>query len=256
MWTPDVYEGAPTSVTAYFAAAPKMAAMALFVAVLVGPFGKLVAQWQQILFLIAVGSMVLGAYAAISQSNIKRLLAYSSIGNIGYALVGLAAGTPDGYRAVLVYMAIYLAMTLGAFACILCLRRDGRAVEEIKDLAGISRSRPGLAILMAIFMFSMAGIPPLAGFFGKLYVFLAAVEAKLYVLAVLGVLTSVVAAYYYLRIVKTMYFDEPTDELDRGTARSLGIVQVVAGIVVLFFFLVPGPLIRLSEAAIKSLGQL
>ncbi len=256
MWTPDVYEGAPTSVTAYFAAAPKMAAMALFISVLVGPFGKLVGQWQQILVLISLGSMILGAYAAITQTNIKRLLAYSSIGNIGYALIGLASGTQDGFRGVLVYMAIYLAMTLGAFACILCLRRDGRAVEEIKDLAGISRTRPGLAILMALFMFSMAGIPPLAGFFGKLYVFLAAIEAGLYLLAILGVLTSVVAAFYYLRIIKTMYFEEPTEDIDLDTGRSLSVVQVVAGLAVVFFFLVPGPLIRLSEAAIKSLGQL
>jgi NADH-quinone oxidoreductase subunit N len=253
MWTPDVYEGAPTPVTALFAAAPKMAAMALFVSVVIGPFGKLLGQWQQVLVLISIGSMALGAFAAINQANIKRLLAYSSIGHVGFALVGLAAGTPDGAAAVLFYMATYLAMTLGTFACVLAMRRNGRMVETIADLAGLSRTRPGMALLLAIFMFSMAGIPPLAGFFGKLYVFMAAIEAKLVTLAVLGVLSSVVAAYYYIRIVKLMYFDEPADAFDRMPGGEIGAVQVVAGAFTFFFFLFPDFVWRAAEAAVKSL---
>ncbi len=253
MWTPDVYEGAPTPVTAFFSAAPKMAAMALFVSVMAGPFGKLVPQWQQVLVLIAIGSMALGAFAAINQSNIKRLLAYSSIGHVGYALIGLAAGTADGVAAVMFYMAIYLAMTLGAFACVLAMRRNGRMVETIGDLAGLSKTRPAMAAVLAILMFSMAGIPPVAGFFAKLYVFMAAIEAKLVALAVIGVLASVVAAYYYVRIVKVMYFDEPVEMFDRLPDRELGIVQAAAAIFTLFFFLFPNAVWRAAEQAVKSL---
>ena len=254
MWTPDVYEGSPTPVTAFFSAAPKLAAMGLFVSVLVGPFGKLVGQWQQVLILISIGSMALGAFAAINQSNIKRLLAYSSIGHVGYALIGLASGTEAGYRGVLIYMAIYIAMTLGAFAVVLCMRRGGQMVETIPDLAGLSKTRPGMALVLMIMMFSMAGIPPFAGFWGKLYVFMAAIDAKLYTLAILGVLTSVVAAYYYIRIVKLMYFDEPADAFDRMPGRELGVIQALAAAFVLFFFLFPGPLVRAAEQAVKSLA--
>jgi NADH-quinone oxidoreductase subunit N len=253
MWTPDVYEGAPTPVTAFFAAAPKLAAMALFISVMVGPFGKLIAQWQQIIVLISILSMALGAFAAINQTNIKRLLAYSSIGHVGYALIGLAAGTRDGVTGILVYMAIYIVMTLGAFAVVLCMQRDGRMVESISDLAGLSRTRPGMALMMAIFMFSMAGLPPFAGFFAKLYVFLAAIEAKLYTLAVLGVLASVVGAFYYLRIVKVMYFDEAAESFDVRPGRELTTVQVVAGLFTLFFFLFPSVLTQLADQAVQSL---
>jgi NADH-quinone oxidoreductase subunit N len=252
MWTPDVYEGAPTPVTAFFSAAPKLAAMGLFVSVMIGPFGKLVGQWQQVLILISIGSMALGAFAAINQSNIKRLLAYSSIGHVGYALIGLAAGTEAGYRGVLIYMAIYVAMTLGAFAVVLCMRRNGQMVETISDLAGLSKTRPGMALVLLIMMFSMAGIPPFAGFWGKLYVFMAAIDAKLYTLAILGVLASVVAAYYYVRIVKLMYFDEPVDAFDRMPSRELGLIQAASAAFTLFFFLFPGPLIRAAEQAVKS----
>jgi NADH-quinone oxidoreductase subunit N len=254
MWTPDVYEGAPTPVTAFFSAAPKLAAMGLFVSVLVGPFGKLAGQWQQVLILISIGSMALGAFAAINQSNIKRLLAYSSIGHVGYALIGLAAGTEAGYRGVLIYMAIYVAMTLGAFAVVLCMRRGGQMVETIPDLAGLSKTRPGMALVLMIMMFSMAGIPPFAGFWGKLYVFIAAIDAKLYTLAILGVLTSVVAAYYYIRIVKLMYFDEPADAFDRMPGRELGVIQAATAAFTLFFFLFPSPLLRAAEQAVKSLS--
>ena len=253
MWTPDVYEGAPTSVTAFFAVAPKIAAMALFVRVLVGPFAPIAAQWQQVVVLIAILSMVLGAFAAINQHNIKRLMAYSSIGNVGYMLVGLAAGTEAGVRGVLVYLAIYLAMTGGAFACILCMRVQGRMVADIDDLAGLGRTRPLLALAMGVFMFSLAGIPPLAGFFGKLYVFLAAVEAGLYGLAVIGVLASVVAAFYYMRIVKIMYFDEPDESFDRLPGREVGFVLVGTGLFTAFFFIMPSPVLNAAAAAAKSL---
>jgi NADH-quinone oxidoreductase subunit N len=252
MWTPDVYEGAPTSVTAFFAIAPKIAAMSLFVRVLAGPFAPIAMQWNQVIVVLAVGSMAVGAFAAINQTNIKRLMAYSSIGNVGYMLVGLAAGTEAGVRGVLIYLAIYLAMTAGTFACILCMRVHGSAVESLDDLKGLGRTRPGLALALAVFMFSMAGIPPLAGFFGKLYVFLAAVQAGLYVLAVIGVLASVVASFYYLRIVKIMYFDEPGEAFDRLPGREVGAVLAVTGLFTAFFFVVPAPLVDAATVAAKS----
>lgn len=252
MWTPDVYEGAPTPITAFFAAAPKVAAIALFARVLVGPFGEMVGQWQQIIIVVSVLSMVLGAVAAIAQKNIKRLMAYSSIGNVGYALVGLASGTIDGVSGLLIYMAIYVVMTIGAFAVIMAMRRQGEGVEQISDLAGLSRSQPGLAYALAIFMFSMAGIPPFAGFFGKLFVFMAAINAGLYVLAVIGVLTSVISAFYYIRIIKVMFFDQATTPFDRvpGTLR-LVLVATVA--LITFGFLAGAPFFDLSAAAAGSL---
>jgi len=253
MWTPDVYEGAPTPVTAFFAAAPKIAAIALLMRVMVGPFGELVEQWQQILVLISILSMALGAFAAINQQNIKRLMAYSSIGNIGYALIGLATGTAVGVRGILIYMTIYMVTTIGAFACILTMRRQGRTVESIADLAGLSKTSPGIALALAIFMFSLAGIPPLAGFFGKLYVFLAAIESGLYALAVIGVLTSVVGAFYYLRIVKVMYFDDAAEPFDMPISRELRSVIAVTGVLILLFFLWPGPVLDMAAAAAASL---
>ncbi|MGL4541524.1 MAG: NADH-quinone oxidoreductase subunit NuoN [Polymorphobacter sp.] len=210
MWTPDVYEGAPTPVAAFFASAPKAAAMGLLIRVAVEAFGPLTADWQQIVMFVAVASMLLGAVGAIGQTNIKRLLAYSSIANIGFALIGLAAGTREGVAAVLFYMAVYLVMTLGSFLCVLAMRdTDGKPVETLDSLAGLSRSRPGLAAALAIFMFSLAGIPPLLGFWPKFAVFTAAMNAQLYTLAILGVIASVIGAYYYLRVIKTMYFDAP-----------------------------------------------
>src|SRR5436309_4812635 len=207
MWTPDVYEGAPTPITAFFAAAPKVAGIAMFVRTAIVAFPAIVPEWQQIVVFVAMASMALGAFAAIGQRNIKRLLAYSSIGHMGFALIGLAAGTSDGVEGVLVYMAIYLAMTLGTFAVILAMRRDGQMVEEIGDLAGLARTKPTMAFFFAMLLFSLAGVPPLAGFFAKFYVFLAPIQAGPFTLAVIGVVTSVVSAYYYLVIVKTMYFD-------------------------------------------------
>lgn len=252
MWTPDVYEGAPTPVTAFFASAPKVAAVALLVRVLAGPFGDVVAQWQQVIVLASLASMILGAFAAIGQSNIKRLMAYSSIGHIGFALMGLAVGGESGLRGVLVYMAIYIAMNLGAFAVLIAMRRDGRAVEGVDDLAGLGRTDPGMALAMAIFMFSMAGIPPMAGFFAKLYVLLPAIEQGFWILAVVAVLSSVVSAYYYLRIVKVMYFDAALPAFDM---RPMGVSVVLAGTgaFTLFFFLFPAPLLAAARLAVAAL---
>src|SRR5579863_5467720 len=259
MWVPDVYEGAPTPVTAFFAVAPKMAAIALFIRFLIEPFGAILAQWQQVIIFLSIASMVLGAVAAIAQSNIKRLMAYSSIGHIGYALIGLAAASPAGIRGVLVYMAIYLFMNVGTFAVILCMRQQGRMLEGINDLAGLSRTQPGLALALAIFMFAMAGIPPTAGFFSKLYIFVAAIEAHQFALtglAIIGVVASVVGAFYYLRIVKVMYFDEPAGSFDRPLAPELKAVLVVAAVVTMFFFLLPDPVVGSAAAAAASLfGQ-
>lgn len=253
MWTPDVYEGAPTPVTAFFAVAPKIAAIALFIRVLTGPFGVLIADWQQVIVLISIASMVLGALAAIWQDNIKRLLAYSSIGHMGYALIGLAAGTESGVRGILIYMTIYLAMNVGTFCCVLAMRRNGRMVEGISDLAGLARNQPMLALSLAIFMFSMAGIPPLAGFFGKLYIFLAAIESGLYTLAIIGVLASVIGSYYYLRIIKIMYFDEPAEVFDRTIGREVKIILVGTTLFVTFFIIRPDIVVSGAETAARML---
>jgi len=257
MWTPDVYEGAPTCVTALFAIVPKIAAMALLMRLLFGPFGGMMPEWQQIIWFLAAASMIISAFAALVQSNIKRLMAYSTIGNVGYALIGLAAGTALGGTAVVVYMAIYMVMTAGVFAVILMMRRNERAVEEIEDLAGLSRNSPLMAYALAILMFSLAGIPPMAGFFGKLFIFNAAVEAELYVLAVIGVLSSVVAAFYYLRIIKVMFFDEPADAFDaERTAYGRRAVIAISVIFVLSFILAPDILVETSRAAVLSLFSL
>jgi NADH-quinone oxidoreductase subunit N len=252
MWTPDVYEGAPTPITAFFAAAPKVAGIAMFLRVAVNAFPEIVPQWQQIVVFVAIASMALGAFAAIGQRNIKRLMAYSSIGHMGFALTGLAAGTAEGVQGVLVYMAIYVAMTLGTFACILSMRRDGKMVEEIADLAGLARTKPTLAFFLAMLLFSLAGIPPLAGFFAKFYVFLAAIKAGLFTLAVIGVLASVIGAYYYLAIVKIMYFDEPARAFE-PMPYQLRAVLAVTGLFNLLFFVYPGPLVEAANLAARSL---
>ncbi len=253
MWTPDVYEGAPTPVTAFLAVAPKVAALALFLRVMMSPFGDLVSEWQQVVIVISIASMVLGAFAAIWQDNIKRLVAYSSIGHMGYALVGLASGTEEGIRGTIIYMTIYLAMNVGTFAVILNMKRAGAMVEGIHDLAGLARSRPLLALAMGIFMFSLAGIPPLAGFFAKLYVFLAAVNAELYALAVTGVLASVVGAFYYLRIIKIMYFDAPAEVLDVPAAPETRVILAGTAVFTLFFFVYPAPFLAGAQAAALAL---
>jgi NADH-quinone oxidoreductase subunit N len=252
MWTPDVYEGAPTPVTAFFAAAPKVAGIAIFARVTVVAFPGITHEWQQIVVFVSIASMALGAFAAIGQRNIKRLMAYSSIGHMGFALVGLAAGTPEGVQGVLVYMSIYVAMTLGTFAVILSMRRDGRLVENISDLAGLARTHPTMAFFLGALLFSLAGIPPLAGFFAKFYVFLAAIKAGLFTLAVIGVITSVIGAYYYLAIVKIMYFDEPAQGFQRMPV-LLRLVLGVSGLANILFFAYPGPLLGAATAAAKSL---
>jgi NADH-quinone oxidoreductase subunit N len=253
MWTPDVYEGAPTPVTALFAVAPKIAAISLLVSVLMGPFKPLFPQWQQIIVAAAVLSMAWGAFAALRQPNIKRLMAYSSIGNVGYVLLGLAAGTEKGVQSIVFYLAIYMVMTLGVFAVILMMKRREIMVENVSDLAGLGKSHPMMAFAMLIFMFSMAGIPPLAGFWGKLYIFMAAVEAKLFWPAILGVLASVVASYYYLRIVKVMYFDEGTEALDASAFSVNRAVAFVAAVLLAVFSLAPQPLSLIAAAAAKGL---
>jgi len=252
MWTPDVYEGAPTPVTAFFASAPKVAAMAVFTRVTLTAFPGILTQWQQIVVFVSIASMALGSFAAIGQRNIKRLMAYSSIGHMGFALVGLAAGTAEGAQGVLIYVAIYVTMTLGAFAIILAIKRNGQSFENISDFAGLSRTNPLVAFFFAMLLFSLAGVPPLAGFFGKWYVFVAAIRAGLFTLSVIGVLTSVVGAYYYLSIVKTMYFDEPLTRLDPVRV-EVGTVLTVAGVFNLLFFVYPGPLVSAAASAAKSL---
>ena len=257
MWTPDVYEGSPTPVTAYFAAAAKMSAMAMVIRIILGAFPDAAVQWQQIVIAISVASMALGAFAAIGQQNIKRLLAYSSIGHVGYALIGLAAATPqgapvEGISSVLIYLTIYLAMTLGSFACILSMRKGQYVSEAISDLAGISREKPLFAFLFAMLLFSLAGVPPLAGFFAKFYVFNAAIQAHLYWLAIVGVVLSVVGAYYYLRIVKIMYFDEEGATFDPIPV-SVQFTLGVSAVFVILFFLTPSTLKAAADVASRSL---
>jgi len=254
MWTPDVYEGSPTSVTVFFSTAPKVAAMGLLLRTMTTPFGHQLIAWQQLIVLVSIASMVLGALAAIGQHNIKRLMAYSSIGHMGYALIGLAVGTPEGIRGVLIYLVVYVFMSAGTLACVIAMRRQGRSLEDISDLSGLARTDPALALAMAVFMFSMAGIPPLSGFFGKLYVFLAAVQGGMWTLAVIGVLTSVVGAYYYLRVVKVMYFDAPDAPFDPRPA-SLSFVAAATGLFTMFFFVFPAPFVGAAQAAAKVLFQ-
>src|ERR1700722_4997687 len=252
MWTPDVYEGAPTPVTVFFATAPKVAAMALLLRVMGTSFANLLPAWQSLIVLMSIASMLLGAFAAIGQRNIKRLMAYSSIGHMGYALIGLAVGSSDGVRGVLVYMTVYVLMTAGTFACILAMKRNGRPVEQISDLSGLSTTDPRLALAISVFMFSLAGIPLMAGFFAKLYIFLAAVKAGLYVLAVIGVLTSALGAFYYIRVVKVMYFDEPAAAFDRRPP-ALSFIVAATGLFTAFFFLFPAPVVDAAEMASRVL---
>lgn len=252
MWTPDVYEGAPTPVTAFFASAPKMAAVAITLRIIVTAFPGITAQWQQIIVFISIMSMVIGSFAAIGQSNLKRLMAYSSIGHMGFAMVGLVAGTELGVRGVLIYMAIYLAMTLGTFAAILSMRIGDRYVETIDDLKGLGRTNGWMAFFLAMMMFSLAGIPPLAGFFAKWYVFLAAIQGGFYWLSVIGVLMSVVSTFYYLRIVKVIYFDEPVAAFSPVNREVTGVL-VLASLAVLLFWVYPSPIVNAATAAARSL---
>ena len=254
MWTPDVYEGAPTPVTTFFGSAPKVAAMALTVRVAIEALGPAGLDWQQIVIFVALASIIFGAVAAIGQTNIKRLMAYSSINNVGFALIGLAAATPAGVAATMSYMAIYVVMTVGVFACILQMRdADGHPVESIASLAGLSQSRKGLAAALAIFMFSMAGIPPLFGFWAKFLVFDAAVASGLTALAAFGIAASVIGAYYYLKIIKTMYFDEPAAAYEPRGGMVENIILTACAVVMLIGYLLNPALDQASAAAAASL---
>ncbi len=249
MWTPDVYDGAPTPVTAYFSIVPKLAAIALLARVLFDPFAAVEDQWRPILWFLSASSMILASFAALRQDNLKRLLAYSSIGNMGYALLGITAGSVTGLGTALFYVLIYMVMTAGTFGCVLALRRDEREITDIPDLAGLSRTNPYMAWALALLMFSLAGIPPLAGFFGKLLVFQAAIAEGMIVLAVIGVLTSVVAAYYYLRVIKVMFFDAPKDPLDPSPEFARRAVVLVSVLFVLFFLIKPAPVLEMTDMA-------
>lgn len=255
MWTPDVYEGAPTPVTAFFAAAPKIAAIALFTRVMASAFPDMMSEWKQVVIFMSIGSMLVGAFFALVQTNVKRLMAFSSIGHVGYALIGIAAGTQLGIEALLVYLAIYMTMTLGTFGVILTMRRGSKSVEEISDLSGLSQNNLPMAIALSIFMFSLAGIPMLAGFFGKWYIFKAAVAADLVTLAVIGVVTSVISAYYYLRVVKVMFFDAPVESFDKQKSKGLNVVIFSTAIInsPVSYFVMIAPLVVVAGWASKSL---
>lgn len=255
MWAPDVYEGAPTPVTAFFAIAPKVAAIALITRVLTGPFGDMTEMWRQVIVVISMASMALGAVAAIAQTNIKRLLAYSSIGHMGYALIGLAAASQAGIQGVVIYMTLYMVTSIGVFCVVLMMKKKDKMVESINDLSGLAKRQPAMAMAMSVMMFSMAGIPPLAGFFGKLFIFQSAVAAGLYTLAVAGVLTSVVAAYYYLRIIKLMYFEETESGLDKAEDGGLNLILLGASLMVVLFVGLPAPVINMAAVAAQSLSR-
>ncbi|MBM3617325.1 MAG: NADH-quinone oxidoreductase subunit NuoN [Alphaproteobacteria bacterium] len=254
MWAPDVYEGAPTPVTAFFAVAPKIAGLVVFARILLETFGGLTEYWQQLLVFIAIGSMLVGAFGAITQTNLKRLLAYSSIGHVGFALVGVASGTEAGASGLLIYLSLYLFMSVGVFGCLLMMRRKGEYVENITELAGLSKTQPLMAAAIAIFMFSMAGIPPLAGFWGKFYVFLAAIESGLFTLAIIGMLLSVVSAYYYLKVVKIMYFDEARTSFDKNASGGLRLVVTGCSLFTLLYFVYPTPIISYAKQAAAALA--
>jgi NADH-quinone oxidoreductase subunit N len=255
MWTPDVYEGAPTPVTALFAAAPKVAAMGLFLRFVFGPMEAASTQWHQIVVVLSVASMAIGAFGALGQTNIKRLMAYSSIGHVGFALLGFVAGGEAGVQGVLIYLVIYVAMTLGVFICILAMRRGGKQVEQIDDLAGLSQTQPGLALALLVLMFSMIGIPPFAGFWAKFYVFLPIVEAKMYWLAVVGFLASCVGAVYYLKILRIVYFDDPAPGFVRPAYPANAILLAMSVLFITFFVVRPGPLIDAAAVAARSITQ-
>ena len=239
MWTPDVYEGSPTSVTSFFALIPKIAAISVFIRFMYVPFINVINHWQTIIVFLSIASMILGAVAAIGQSNIKRLMAYSSIGHMGYALAGIATGTANGIQSTIIYIAIYLVMNLGAFGCIFMLRREDIYYENISDLSGLSKNHPILAFSFLIILFSLAGIPPLAGFFAKFYIFMSVIEANMYALAIIGLLTTVVSAVYYLKIIKVIYFDKPKKAFDEIYDWGLKISIFLSSILILIYFIYP-----------------
>tara|TARA_Y100001970_G_scaffold280721_1_gene390143 strand:- start:1134 stop:2549 length:1416 start_codon:yes stop_codon:yes gene_type:complete len=242
MWAPDVYQGSPTSVTLFFAALPKAAALTVFIRFLYTPFINLIEHWQTILVFISIASMLFGAIAAIGQTNLKRLIAYSSIGHMGYALAGLASGTNQGIQSSITYISIYLVMTLAFFSCLFMLRKKNLFYEKIEDLSGLSTNHPLLSISFLIVLFSLAGIPPLAGFFAKFYVFIAVIEQSMYFLAIVGLLSTVVAAFYYLRIIKIIYFDKPNEKFETDHSVGLKVTLAISTGILLLYFIYPGPL--------------
>ena len=250
MWTPDVYEGSPTSVTSFFALVPKIAAIAVFIRFMYVPFINVINQWQTIIIFLSIASMLLGAVAAIGQNNIKRLMAYSTIGHMGYALAGLATGTNTGMQSTVIYLTIYLIMNLGAFGCIFMMKRENVFYENINDLSGLSKNHPILALGFLIILFSLAGIPPLAGFFAKFYIFMAVIESKMYVLAIIGLVTTVVSAFYYLRIIKIIYFDRPKKPFEESYDWGLKIPLILSTILTLIYFIYPSILIEIVSSIV------
>jgi NADH-quinone oxidoreductase subunit N len=253
MWAPDVYEGSPTSVTTFFAMAPKVAAIAALIKFLNVPYANFISEWRTIVIVLSIASMFLGAVAAIGQSNLKRLMAYSSIGHVGFILAGLAIATPQSLGAVLVYLVIYVFMNIGVFACIMSLNRNGVYFENISDLSGLSKHHPLIAICLTILTFSLAGIPPLAGFFAKFYIFLAIIQQKIYYLAVVGLLSAVIAAFYYLRIIKVIYFDAAKEGYDKNSSYGVKFSLIVSTIVILFYFVDPSTLNTIVESITKNI---
>ena len=239
MWTPDVYQGAPTSVTSFFSVVPKLAGIAIFIKFMYLPFGKIINEWQSIIVFMSIASMILGAVAAIGQKNIKRLMAYSSIGHMGYAIAGIAAGTINGVKSTLVYISIYLVMNIGIFACILLMKRGGKYIEEIDELSGASKNHPLMSFALLIILFSLAGIPPLAGFFAKFYIFMAVIESEMYILAIVGLVTTVVSAFYYIRIIKIMYFDEAKKPFEKFVDYKIYGPIILSCVLLVSFFLYP-----------------
>ncbi len=242
MWTPDVYEGAPTSITSYFAVVPKVAGLALLIKFMFVPFSNILLEWQTIIIFISIASMILGAVAAMIQKNFKRLLAYSSIGHIGYALAGVATGEISGYQSAIVYISIYVIMNIGAFSCLYLLKKDGQYKENISDLSGISKKNPLLAISLLIILFSLAGVPPLGGFFAKFYIFVAVLEREMYTLAIIGLLTTVMSAFYYLKIIKTIYFDDSFITFESTKNRTAQVSIFASCTILITFFLYPSVL--------------
>ena len=252
MWTPDVYEGAPTSITSYFAVVPKVAGLALLIKFMFIPFSNILLEWQTIIIFISIASMILGAVAAMVQKNFKRLLAYSSIGHIGYALAGVATGAVSGYESAIVYISIYVIMNIGAFSCLYLLKKDGQYRENISDLSGISKKHPLLAISFLIILFSLAGVPPLGGFFAKFYVFVAVLEREMYTLAIIGLLTTVMSAFYYLKIIKTIYFDDSIITFEQTKNRTAQISIFASCTILISFFLYPSILNNLVNSLFIS----
>jgi len=248
MWTPDVYEGAPTSITSYFAVVPKVAGLAVLIKFMFIPFSNILSEWQLIIIFISIASMILGAVAAIVQKNIKRLLAYSSIGHVGYALAGVATGVISGYESSIIYISIYVVMNIGAFSCLYLLKKDGEYRENISDLSGLSKKQPLLAISFLVILFSLAGIPPLAGFFAKFYVFTAVIEQKMYALAIIGLLTTVISAFYYIRIIKIIYFDDSAISFDPVKNSVAKLSVLISCAILITFFLYPAILNNVVDA--------